>query len=171
MNPQGSGFTQPIRTLKRPEGRAPGETASRAFSIIEILVVVALLTVIILGLVTMFSQTQKALLASTTQVEVLELGRATADLVGRDLEQLSPSYTNAPNFFTRVEPVIQTLTPPYAIFRQPLADTNEFRTNIMEQLFFVTHYNQEWDAVGYRLALTGPGAGTLYRTNSRGLSV
>jgi type II secretory pathway component PulJ len=72
--------------------------ARRAFSLIEILVVVTLLSVIIIGLVAMFSTTQKALLSSTTQVDLLETGRATMDMVGRDLEQMTPSYTNARNF-------------------------------------------------------------------------
>src|SRR4051812_38323136 len=63
-----------------PAGFQPRPCATvclrRGFSLIEILVVVALLSVIILGLVAMFHQTQKALLSTTTQVDFLEAGRA-----------------------------------------------------------------------------------------------
>ena len=63
--------------------------ASQAFSLIEILVTVAILSVIILGLVAMFNQTRRAFTSSMTQVDVLESGRSAADLLSRELEQVS----------------------------------------------------------------------------------
>ncbi len=71
---------------------------ARAFSLIEIMVVVALLSVIILGLVAMFNQTQRAFLSGTTQIDLLESGRIASDFVARDLEQMVPSYSNSVNF-------------------------------------------------------------------------
>src|SRR5450631_107530 len=71
-----------------------GATSSRkcgAFTLVEIMVTVALLAVIILGLVAMFNQTRRAFTSSLTQVDVLESGRAAADLVGREMEQMAAS--------------------------------------------------------------------------------
>ena len=56
------------------------------------MVTVALLSVIILGLVAMFNQTRRAFMSSLAQVDVLESGRAAADIISRDLEQLAPAY-------------------------------------------------------------------------------
>src|SRR5205807_126156 len=86
--------TELIR-LTRPRNTDHGtrntKHASHAFSLIEILVVVALLTVIILGLLAMFHQVQKAFRESMTQVDVLEAGRATLDKLGRELSEAIPS--------------------------------------------------------------------------------
>ena len=66
----------------------------------EILVTVAMLSVIILGLVAMFDQTRRAFTSSMTQVDVLEAGRSVADFIAREMEQIAPSgLTNAPNFY------------------------------------------------------------------------
>ena len=56
----------------------------QAFTLIEVLVVVALLSVIILGLVAMFSQTQRAYTLGMTQVDVLEGGRAVTEMITRE---------------------------------------------------------------------------------------
>src|SRR5690349_9405531 len=77
---------QPMITMRAAPAHSfppAGFRSRQGFSLIEILVVVALLSVIILGLIAMFHQTQKALLSTTTQVDLLESGRAAADLVVR----------------------------------------------------------------------------------------
>ena len=66
----------------------------RGFSLVEILMTVALLSVIILGLVAMFDQTRRAFTSSMTQVDVLEGGRAATALIASDLEQLTPCYAS-----------------------------------------------------------------------------
>ena len=63
----------------------------RGFSLIEILVAVALLVVIMLGLLAMFYQTQRAFRQGLTQVDVLENGRTAMQLIIRELQGLSPS--------------------------------------------------------------------------------
>jgi len=62
-------------------------TRRRAFSLLELLVAVGILSVIILALYAMFDQTQKALRANTAQTDVSESGRAALDLLIRDLER------------------------------------------------------------------------------------
>src|SRR5580658_5908383 len=70
------------------------------FTLVEIMVTVALLSVIILGLVAMFNQTRRAFTSSLAQVDVLESGRGAADMIARDLEQMVPAYVQGvPNFY------------------------------------------------------------------------
>jgi type II secretory pathway pseudopilin PulG len=147
-----------------------------AFSLIEILVVVSLLTIIILGLTFMFSQTQKALLSTTTQVDFLESGRAAADLLRSDLEQITPLPVNEVSFLL--------VLPPHSIVQEALPDLNsppELRTNVRQWFFFFTRYNLQWNAIAYCVGTTNlqvnqlypkndMGVGSLYRTNFPGLS-
>ena len=65
--------------------------APAAFTLIEILVAVGLLSVIVLGLLAAFNQTQRAFRSSLTQTDLLEAGRAVADMMVRDVEQMTPS--------------------------------------------------------------------------------
>jgi len=136
----------------------------RGFSLIEIMVTVTLLAVIILGLVTMFNQTQRAFTTSLNQVDVLEGGRTAADMIAREMEQNVPCYysgvfnfdVNPPQFSTNINYV------------WPLANPPDVRTNVMEQLFFLTRYNQQWNAVGFEVEpdSLANGVGTLYRYSS-----
>ena len=75
----------------------------RAFSLIEVLVVVSLLSLIVLALMAVFSSTQRAFRSAVTQTEVMEGIRATMDLMVTDLRGLTPAYSaytsGAVNFF------------------------------------------------------------------------
>src|SRR5437867_6593815 len=88
---------------------APRSPLSAAFSLIEIMVTVALLSFIVLGLLAMFTQTKRAFTSSMTQTDVMESGRAVVEMIVRDLEQLTPSHVvglrGAPNlnFFAEVD--------------------------------------------------------------------
>jgi prepilin-type N-terminal cleavage/methylation domain-containing protein len=147
----------------------------QAFSLIEVLVTIALLTLIILGLFSMFNMVQKAFRSSLTQTDVLEGGRAAAELVVRDIEQLRPAYrSNAANFYTQIPfsvPLMQGL---------PGNTPQVQRTNIVEDFFMLRRENQTWYGIGYFVrtndvsgllwlpeTLSGSpgkmGAGTLYR--------
>src|SRR5262245_59622209 len=109
-----------------------------AFSLIEILVVMALLTVIVIGLMAMFGQTQRAFRTGMTQVDVLAAGRSTADMLARQLEQIRPAYVNGVNFYAEIPPN------PYRPLLQTLPGANnpppgqKLRTNVLEDLFFLT---------------------------------
>jgi type II secretory pathway pseudopilin PulG len=146
-----------------------------AFSLIEILVVIGLLSVIILGLLAMFNQTQRAFRTGMTQVDVLEAGRAATEMIARELSQMTPaSYTrDAVNFYAQMAPF-----PPLL---QPLPGTKnppEKRTNVLGEVFFLTHENQigqpHWTGIGFwvgdqtgdPLAAVQSGWGTLYRFQS-----
>lgn len=146
-----------LRSVRASRGpnRRPRWQASLAFSLIEIMVVVSLMTVIVLGLMAMFGQTQRAFRSSMTQVDVLATGRATMDLLVRELEQISPAYrTNVDNFYaTRAN-----FTP----LEQFLPGTTEKRTNVLEEFFFLTRENQQWMGTGY-FTTNNNGVGTLFR--------
>jgi prepilin-type N-terminal cleavage/methylation domain-containing protein len=139
-------------------GRRPGSSVrGRGFSLVEILVVVGLLSVIILGLVAMFSQTQRAFRLGLTQVDVLESGRAVTDMLNRELSQMTPARaSNAVNFYASLES-IQPLKQELPGNPAPL------RTNLIEDLYFLTKENQTWTGIGYYVSPTNGGVGTLYR--------
>jgi len=134
-----------------------------AFSLIEILVVVALLSVIILGLILMFDQTQKAFRAGMTQTDVLEGGRAATELISRELSQMTPAnQAQGVNFYAfvpRFDPLLQPLPGTVAL----PGSQSSYRTNLMEEMFFLTKENQKWTGIGYRVSDPLGGVGTLYR--------
>lgn len=136
------------------------------------MVVVVLLAVIVLGLMAMFVQVQRAFRAGTTQTDILESGRMATEMISRELEQISPSYARAssdlanpkydqPNFYIGLR----------NYFEQPLPASTGSRTNIQDDLFFLTHENQKWTGIGYfvrsndnlTLPVQSGAVGTLYR--------
>ncbi|HEX3797860.1 MAG TPA: prepilin-type N-terminal cleavage/methylation domain-containing protein [Verrucomicrobiae bacterium] len=133
----------------------------RAFSLIEIMVTVALLSVIILGLVAMFDQTRRAFTSSITQVDVLESGRDATALIAQQMEQMAASsISTGVNFFVETPSTAPPMT-------QALVDPSDVRTNILQDVFFLTRLNQTWTGVGYKVfnsgGTTGGSLGTLYR--------
>ena len=84
----GYGATAP----KRSEG---GQLSTRhaflAFSLVEVLLVMTLLSLIILALMNVFSTTQAAFRASVTQTDILEGSRAAMQMITDDLRGLTPS--------------------------------------------------------------------------------
>jgi hypothetical protein len=135
--------------------------AQAAFSLVEIMVVMGLLTVIILGLLLMFNQTQRAFRTGMTQVDVLENGRTITEMLARELSQMTPqSYartSNTLNFYV--------VLPNYAPLLQPLPGGNgERRTNLLEELFFTRRENHDgadgWTGTGY-FVRTNDGSGSL----------
>jgi hypothetical protein len=129
-----------------------------AFSLIEMMVVVALMTVIILGLMMMFGQVQRAFRAGITQTDVLEGGRAVADMLSRELAGVMPSYqSQVTNFYAEIPAAT-------SVSHQALPGANgDSRINVLEKLFFLTRENQTWTGYGYLVDDNGTGVGTLYR--------
>jgi type II secretory pathway pseudopilin PulG len=140
-----------------------------AFTLVEILVTMALLSFIVLGLLTMFNQTQRAFRSGLGQTDVLEGGRGAMDMLVRDVEQLTPSQAPAVgkpiawfamNYWSGADPH-------YPNFRQYLPTPNGpgWRTNVVDQFFLLTRLNQDWLPVFYRVepAANGSAVGSLYR--------
>ena len=147
----------------------------RAFSLLEILLVVSIMTVIVYALYTMFDHTQRALRGNSTQVDVQEAARATMDLISRDVEQCAASglYENnslGTNVFTLVSFPIKKASD--ALTQElSFASAPRWRTNVLMDLFLLTRPGNYWTSIGYfvasptnpAVAVAGDGIGSLYR--------
>jgi prepilin-type N-terminal cleavage/methylation domain-containing protein len=143
------------RSVTRHVSRA----AQSAFSLIEILIVMSLLSVITIGLMAMFGQVQKAFLSSVTQTDVLESGRATTELLSRELAGNIPSYQGgAVNFFADI-PSAGSVS-----YQSLPGIASDQRANILGRLYFLSRENQKWTGYAYQVEDDGSGVGTLYRS-------
>ena len=159
----------------------------RAFSLVELLLAVSLMTLIVFGLYAMFNETQKALRSNVNQVDVLEAGRAAIELLVSDIEQATspglPVFQSRPvipatdpHFFSgimtnRIGGQMSVAVP----VSQELAD-GTFRTNLLHEAFFLTRSNLNWVAKGFfispstnAVSLASSGEinyGTLFRFSS-----
>ena len=145
----------------------------RAFTLLELLVAVALLAVIILGLLAMFSQVQRAWKSGLTQVDVMEGGRATIALVARDLQEMAviPS-TNASHALPPNSPLqfvsmnFQAYSPqnsPDILLKQ--VDGTD-RVNVRQIVSFLTRIGDQWTGIAYIVSNDVAGVGTLYRMSA-----
>jgi len=150
---------------------------NRGFTLVEILVVLALLSLIVFALMAVFGATQKAFRASLTQTDSLEGGRAVMDLIAADLATMAPSYdvsnyfinggirtTNAVNFSTFVN--ANFASPPSPLFQTLVGSPDgAMRTNVLENIFILGKGNingvPSWIGTGYFVS-TNLADGTLY---------
>jgi hypothetical protein len=115
-----------------------------AFTLVEILVTISLLSFIVLGLFAVFNQVQRAFRSSMTQVDQLEAGRAATGMLPPEIEQTIPAGWPLPggvNFYAQI-PFSAPLT-------QSLPGTAILRTNLLEDCFLLTRSNQTWIGIGY----------------------
>ena len=148
----------------------------RAFTVIELMLAVAIMGVIIYALFSVFNQTQRALRRSETDVDVAQRARAVLEIIGKELEQAQPTYgfwmtnvageripMNEFNIMGGLEypPKIQKVT--------DRADI-EPRTNYLHNLFFYNNKTNAWQGIGYRVINVTNGVGILqrYETNQYG---
>lgn len=108
---------------------------------------VAIMTVIVIGLYTVFDATQKALRTTIAQVDTLEGVRAASDLLVRDLEAATPvkvANTNWTSFAVTLNPFAVPI---------PLEGLNKSSGTLLltalQDVFFVTRQNDTWTAIGY----------------------
>lgn len=154
-----------------------GSRRQAAFSLLELLVAVGLLSVVVLALYAMFDQTQKALHANIAQTDVMEGGRSAFDLIVRDVERAHPAGvvgpTNNPvyNLVVRKRP----LTPQSSPGSQDVIHRDATFT---ELFYLLSLRDRVWSAAGLFVAsetdasqpvpvINGvPSIGTLYRYQS-----
>ncbi len=180
----GNGFPTPAEGINTPLRRGVHESGDGSgFTLVEILVAAALMSFIILGLVAMFSQTQRAFTQSLTDLDTLENGRAVMELLVRDLAEAAPAnISRTVNFYVEVPqraepiytpPLLQGLPPVSAVV--PVGGV-QLRTNYLEPFYFLSRPNQMWPdrawaEIGYYVVpdvqttngALGIGIGTLYR--------
>jgi hypothetical protein len=124
------------------------------------MVAISVMTLIVLVLYGLFDQTQRAMRGNVSQVDVLEGGRATMDMIGMDMEQMRASNVrHTTNLFAR-------LVLPQTV--QALPGENEARISELQECFFLTKPGSYWEQIGYvvlphrNLNVQQP-LGTLYR--------
>jgi type II secretory pathway component PulJ len=135
---------------------------SRAFTLVEVLVVMTLLSLIVIALMGVFGSTQTAFRASITQTDVLESGRAAMSLITDDLRTMTPSGG------TNLGPVNFYVTtygnPP---LYQSLVASGGQRTNVQQVFFILSQGNLNgvptWYGTGYAVMLTPSNIYSLYR--------
>lgn len=133
--------------------------ARSGFTIIEMMVGVSLMAVIVFALYNMFNQTQKALRSNVTQVDVLESGRAAVEMISRELEQVGAcNLGQGINLYAGLIPVA---TP--VVQTEADAPGVPLRTNVLQELFFLTPMTNVWIGTGYRVMNAESGVGTLHR--------
>lgn len=142
------------------ETRLGRAARSSAFSLLEVLMVSVMMTIILYGLYSMFSQTQKSFRSNNAQVDVLSTARSAMDVITRDIELLAACNTeNGANFLTllsypydypstkydRSNPMLQGMVPgDPEVYPDGL-----YRTNFMQDLFFLQKQSNYWVPCGY----------------------
>lgn len=151
------------------------------FTLVEMLVTLALLSLIVLALMTVFNSTQKAFRASLTQTDILESGRLAMGLITSDLEAMTPSSspvnTNNPPIPPAYwySPYIASTDPyntnnnfnfyattnfGYTPLIQPLTASSQSRTNVLESFFSLSRQNiggsPTWVGTGYTVVANRP---------------
>jgi Tfp pilus assembly protein PilV len=130
--------------------------AKAAFSVLEIMVAVALLAIIIVGLLAMFYQVQRAFRAGTAQVDVMEGGRAAITLLMREMQEATATGL--------LEVTNLAIVPSWQEVQtsQTLSSGN-VQQNFLSDLCFIQRRNDEWTGIAYRLTNAASGVGTLVR--------
>jgi Tfp pilus assembly protein PilV len=142
-----------------------------AFTLIEVMVVVVLLSFIVLALMAVFNSTQSAFRASVTQTDVLESGRAAMELISDDLRALTPSLelvnsvgnvgSGPVNFYAGTN---YYANPPLI---QSLIASSDSRTNVQQDIFILSRGNLNgvptWTGTGYAVFLSPSNIYSLYR--------
>ena len=133
-----------------------------ALTLLEMMVAITLLAVIMLGLVMMFNQTQKALHIANAQTDVFENTRIAIETVTRDVAEMSqfPNLTNS-----------YSVALPSPIPGGTLPLPNGAVDVDFSEAFWLKRVNDEWQGVGYFVAenpdpkgvRVNTGVGTLYR--------
>ncbi len=146
-------------TQPRSQRRGRRDTYSTfrgGFSLIELMVAVALLSVIIVGLLAMFYQVQRAFRIGAGQSDVLESGRAAMQMMRLELQEIAASGDpNMINFAWRQ-------TPQTTVWQQGSPNVGITRMNELNDFAFLRRQNDLWTGTAYRLD-TNSIASTLYR--------
>lgn len=136
-----------------------------AFTVIELMLAVAILGVIVYALFSVFNQTQRALRSSEVDSDMSQRARAVAEMIGKEIEQAYPTRgfwmsnglpVNEINMMGGLEypPKVQRVTDRTDI---------EPRTNYLHNIFFYNNRTNAWQGIGYRVIYVTNGVGVLQR--------
>lgn len=140
-----------------------------AFSVIELMLAIAIMGVIVYALYSVFNQTQRALRRSETETDVAQRARLVVEMIGKEIEQAQPSF----GFWLTNNAGVPILTneinlkggfewPPKV---QRVADRPDLtpRTNYLQNIFFYNNRTNAWQGIGYRVIYVTNGVGVLQR--------
>ncbi len=152
-----------------------GGRRRQSFTLIELLIAVSIMSLILFGLYSIFSETQKAMLGNVNQVDVLERGRAVIETLVGDIRQAqTPRIANPehlPHFEIRIPSSDNQANPNAPLaprpFEQVLADGTVRKNFIQDLVFLKQNRNRHWELWSYRVLSQGPASsfwGTLRKT-------
>ena len=135
-----------------------------AFSVVELMLAIAIMGIIVYALFTVFNQTQKAMRASEIQGDVSEKGRAIMEMVSRELAQAQPTFSAVSTNGTWINEANLFAYGEYQhVQSEPERLDLPTRTNSLYSLFFLTQRSNIWSAIGYRVTNVVHGVGELVR--------
>ena len=152
-----------------------GKPGHSGFTVIELMLAVAILGVIIYALFSVFNQTQRALRRSETNTDVAQKARAVAEMIVAELEQAQPTMS----FHLQPPPgaggeriVINEINMLGGMEREYVPNTFvmnapdpaiQQRTNFIHNIFFFNNRTNGWQGIGYRIVDFKNGVGSLQR--------
>ena len=140
-----------------PRFANPAPRVGTAFTVVELMVAVSVLSLIVVVLYNIFDNTQRAMRSNAAQVDVMEGGRAAVELISRDLEQMTElGLAGATNFY------VDSWSPPFLQSLPSPTNVISVRTNFQQELFFTSRFNKQGSGIGYRI-VPALGVGSLYR--------
>jgi hypothetical protein len=143
--------------LRRPD-RGRERRGAAGFTVTELMVAVSLMTLIVLALYAMFNQTQRAMRANESQVDSAERGRGVLELVSRELESARVGLrADATNVWLRT-PIMTNLAQNDFMIGNP-ASALPIRTNMFDDVYYLTKSEKAWRGVGYVVLQPGTNAG------------
>jgi type II secretory pathway pseudopilin PulG len=154
-------------------------SAKSAFTLVEILVVLVLLSLIVFALMAVFSGTQRAFRAGLTYADTQQSGRTVMDMLSSDIASMTPANWTS----NLTDPFVNNLAPVnFSVVEQTNAPTQPYPpmpliqslitspsgaqvTNILENIFILEKGNLNgvptWIGAGYSVN-TNLADGTLY---------
>ncbi|HEX7862017.1 MAG TPA: prepilin-type N-terminal cleavage/methylation domain-containing protein [Verrucomicrobiae bacterium] len=141
------------------------------FTVIELMLAIAILGVIIYALFSVFNQTQRALRRSETNTDVAQKARAVAEMIVGELEQAQPTMSFhlldlgsrriAINEINMLGGMEREFAPNNYVMNA--ANPILQRTNFIHKIFFYNNRTNGWQGIGYRVVDFNNGVGSLQR--------
>ena len=144
-------------------GRDAVARGRRGLTLIEMMVSITLLAIMMIGLLAMFSQTQKALHIAVTQTDVFENARGAIQLVSRDLSEMSDFGDS--NVISATALVVDNPVGPLPL--PGSGGTTYSQPVFFSEAFWLNRVNDDWQGTGYYVEGTNYGVGTLYRFSEK----
>lgn len=145
---------------------------ARAFTVIELMLAVAILGIIVFALYSVFNQTQRALRRSETNTDVGQRARALSEIIALEIEQAQATMTfhfatnSAGRIAVKEVNMLGGMEREYVPQTYVMTSSDPYimpRTNFIHNIFFYNNRTNAWQAIGYRVVFFSNGVGSLQR--------